>query len=384
MSETNSPSLFMKINKWLIIILIIAIVPLSFGAIYFHFLLADVTEKVELLKNVEINLHEVNEADDYMLTARRWVYEVNKIIVYYALILAFINGIYFLFNRQLKNFIRPAFLILIGGLVFLYHHTIFFDSKLKTFNDKNGVEWFYYGYQIDQHIGFQRNPLFVASQAIAYFDEYKETNDEVTLTYFRNCIDFLIEDRVIEGKATYYTGDFPLVAYDEPVGWKCGLTNSRVILAMMAAHEESGDSTYLDIAHSVLYPFTIPITEGGLNIKLSDKSWWFCEYPRPNGDSPMVLNGMLSILIAMHKYYDYSNDPLAIKLYEKGLVALKEKLPLFDDNGFSYYDLKKKSAGKSYHMIHLSLLKQIYAIEPDPLFEEYRIKWQAYATEQGW
>jgi len=104
MSETNSPSLFMKINKWLIIILIIAIVLLSFGAIYFHFLLADVTEKVELLKNVEIDLHEVNEADDYMLTARRWVYEVNKIIVYYALILAFINGIYFLFNRQLKNF----------------------------------------------------------------------------------------------------------------------------------------------------------------------------------------------------------------------------------------------------------------------------------------
>tara|TARA_Y100000385_G_scaffold233327_1_gene246116 strand:+ start:467 stop:709 length:243 start_codon:yes stop_codon:yes gene_type:complete len=73
-----------------------------------------------------------------------------------------------------------------------------------------------------------------------------------------------------------------------------------------------------------------------------------------------------------------------LELYEKGLVALKDNLARFDDNGFSFYDLKNKSAGKSYHMIHISLLKQLYAFEPDPLFETYRVKWQNYATEQDW
>lgn len=384
MDNSLDQSKFEIINKWLIRLLIAVLILLGFGAIYFHVLLAEVNEKVALLSNLEIDVQEVNAVDKQMLTVRQWVYEVNKLVVYYAIFLGLINGIYFLMKRTKKTFFRAALLFLVGFSVFGYHHTIFFNARQKTFNDKNGLEWFYYGYQINRHIGFQRNPLFVATQAIAYFEDYKETKDEQTLTYFHNCIDFLMEDREVVGKATYFTGDFYLVAYDEPVGWKCGLTNSRVIIAMMAAHEESGDSTYLDVAHSTLFPFTIPITKGGLTIKLSEESWWFCEYPKPNGDSPMVLNGMLSILIAMHKYYVYSGDELALNLYGKGIKALKENLAKFDNNGFSYYDLKKKPAGKSYHMIHISLLKQLYEFEPDPLFEEYRSKWQTYATEQGW
>ena len=307
--------------------------------------------------------------------------KISVVLVGFICLLGFIR---MLIISRYKNAKLTVIAFFIAAACFGYYHARFVHLRFDRIVDNKGLEWYYYGEREDSFIGYQRNPLFIASQAITYYDEFKETNDEETRTYFHNCINYLMEDKVVEGDATYFTGDFDLVAYDEPAGWKCGLTNSRVILAMMAAHEESGDTTYLEVAHSVLFPFTIPITKGGLVIKLSDKSWWFCEYPKPNGDSPMVLNGKLSILIAMHKYYEYSNDELAMELYEKGLVALKDNLARFDDNGFSFYDLKNKSAGKSYHMIHISLLKQLYAFEPDPLFETYRVKWQNYATEQDW
>jgi hypothetical protein len=192
-----------------------------------------------------------------------------------------------------------------------------------------------------------------------------------------------MDHRTIEGDATYYTCDFYLLAYDEQAPWRCGLANSRVILALKLAHEHTQDQKYLDAAQSSLYSFTIPVTEGGLTKKLSDDSWWYCEYPKRNNESPMVLNGMLSILIAMHKYHVYSEDPLAKELFDKGIVALKSKLPEFDNNGNSYYDLRKKPASKDYHKIHISLLNQLYEILPDEMFKSYSDKWQAYANENG-
>jgi D-glucuronyl C5-epimerase C-terminus len=45
-----------------------------------------------------------------------------------------------------------------------------------------------------------------------------------------------------------------------------------------------------------------------------------------------VLNGMMFAVLAIYDYYVCTGDPAARYFFDKGVVALRNDLPFYDDN----------------------------------------------------
>jgi hypothetical protein len=59
---------------------------------------------------------------------------------------------------------------------------------------------------------------------------------------------------------------------------------------------------------------------------------------------------MMAILRDLNRYYEYTHEPLAKFLFDKGILSLKENIHLYDINrepyqGYSFYDVLGKPAG---------------------------------------
>lgn len=372
-----------KVNKIVAAVFWSSLVPLS--VILFLTISAYLTaqEQLSLAQSFQLALSELNPFSQDFLDIRVYAAWGLRIAVLLAALSFLISMITYFQSREGKRIKRGVVVLLFGGGIFLFYHTGFRGLYLDTVMDDKGVEIYYYGYQKHHHVGFQRNPLFIASQAMNYHQDYKN-GEEPNLDRFDNTIDWLVENRVVDGEASYFLYDFEILDYQMKPPWKSGLANSRAILAFLEAHKVYGDQQYLDYAHSCVFPYTISVDDGGFLVELSDESYWYAEYPRMDGTTPMVLNGMMSILLAMEGYQKYAPNSLTEGLLKKGLKGLKEKLAEFDKDGASLYDLKGRDASKSYHILHISLLNQLYEVTGDEFFLKYHDKWRTYAVKQRW
>lgn len=126
---------------------------------------------------------------------------------------------------------------------------------------------------------------------------------------------------------------------------------------------------------------------------------WFEEYPTTPGT--FVLNGFIYSLIGL---YDATAIPElrdeARQLFDKGIDSLKIFLPLYDTGSGSTYDLRHlgvchhtndifffnlglKTAPNlarwDYHAVHIYLLKWLFNITGEKLFNDVAEQWIAYA-----
>lgn len=213
------------------------------------------------------------------------------------------------------------------------------------------------------------NPLFVARAAQEANLQRKLSGEDAD---FIKLTDWLL-DNVSETDSTALAiHDFAVPKYGQEAPWSSALTQSvaMLVLAERAAYQR--DLDIYSLASRALY--SLRPGAAGLSHAISDSSYWYMEYP---ADEPYyVLNGMLSVLLNLHKYHKLTNDPLALELYKKGLNAVRTKLPEFDYHGYSYYDLVGNKAGRAYHQYHIKSLNEILALENDPTLREYRDRWQ--------
>lgn len=368
-------------TRYLFLLCTVVIIISAIVVGYFQYLFNDMLHQVELLKAFEVELKEINAADHWFLDVRIVTSWCLKIVAYLSAATFLILSLYAILKKSGKSFGKAMVTLIIGAGFFTYYHTLFFDSKMESFVDNNGVLYFYYGYGHENraHIGFQRNPLFIASKALEYHADFKETGNEQSLMYFDNSKNWLVQHQTVEGNAIYFESDFPVLRYDIPAPFRCGLANSRVLKVFQVSHEVHQDSSMIELCRGILNSFAVNTAEGGTRVVLTDDAWWYCEYPKRDGSSPMVLNGMISILLALHEYHQYSQDSLAKELFDKGVNAVKLKLPEFDNNGNSFYDLQKLPASRDYHRLHIDLLQKLYDVSGEEIFIEYSRKWNELA-----
>ena len=88
-----------------------------------------------------------------------------------------------------------------------------------------------------------------------------------------------------------------------------------------------------------------------------------------NANLSRVLNGMLFATLGVYEYYKYTNDMDAKLIFDNGVNSVKEKLALYDNDGYSYYDILDTPADK-YHAIHVNLLNKLYGITDETLFKK--------------
>jgi hypothetical protein len=103
------------------------------------------------------------------------------------------------------------------------------------------------------------------------------------------------------------------------------------------------------------------------------------EYASNDKDAKIsrVSNGMIFTVLGIYDYYKYTNDADAKLLFDKGVNSLKKELPKYNDNGKFYYDLLGKPAG-TYHTTHVDLLKKLYDVTGESIFNDYHELWKNY------
>lgn len=213
------------------------------------------------------------------------------------------------------------------------------------------------------------NPLFVARAAQEANLQRKLSGDDAD---FIKLTDWLLDNVSETDSTALATYDFAIPKYGQKSPWSSALTQSVVMLVLADRAAYQRDLKIYAIASRALY--SLRPGAAGLTHAISDSSYWYMEYP---ADEPYyVLNGMLSVLLNLHKYHELTHDPLALDLYIKGLNAVRKKLPEFDYHGYSYYDLAKNKAGRNYHQYHIKSLNKLLEIENDPTLREYRDRWQ--------
>jgi hypothetical protein len=155
------------------------------------------------------------------------------------------------------------------------------------------------------------------------------------------------------------------------------MSQAQALQVLVRAYDISGQTKYINTAKELLNSFFVEVKSGGVTYKTPKNGWWF----EQNAGSPMqprILNGMIWTLLGIYDYYNHTKDPDSKYLFDQGLLALKINLPLYDNNGSSYYDILGTPAKLEYHKMHVILLEELYNITKEPIFKIYHDRWNSF------
>lgn len=233
----------------------------------------------------------------------------------------------------------------------------------------------YYYYNDSIWIGSHRNPVTIAHKAISYYNS--KENPEAK-TKFLNCADYLVKNTFDTLNYSLHPYNFPWPSYNLKPPWYSAMAEGLSLNVFAKAYKMTGDSIYINKGKRVLNAFLIPVSKGGITIKDDTNKWWYEEYAAKDVENPRVLNGMIYNLLGLHEYYKVTGNKLAINLYNKGFNAVAENLHKYDNNGWSYYNIKGKLASIYYHKDHINLLEKLYKIRDKKILLKYKQRWEAH------
>jgi hypothetical protein len=254
------------------------------------------------------------------------------------------------------------------------------DKSPRTLCNRNGIAYQDYGAEI----GIQLNPLRTASKALDYYMDYLESGNETARKLLLNVANWIVNNSKNYGNYSLLKYEFPYHDYKLEPGWHSAIAQGRAIEALISAHNITNDERYVDTAKMLLNSFFIEVKVGGVTHKSKDNGWWYEEYPSRNegAQNPRVLNGMMATLLSIHKYFEYTRDPDAKQLFDKGIIALENNLPQYDNNGYSYYDILGNDAKPNYHQLHIEYLGFLYDITGKPIFKKYHGMWAEWKEKE--
>ena len=267
-----------------------------------------------------------------------------------------------------------------GNYSLLYSYQAEFricDLKPPTLCDNDGIAYQYYG----KGIGIQPNPLRISAKTIEYHDSYLTSGNETIKKFLRNSADWLVNNAVHNDNYSILEYKFPFPRYNLEPGWHSAMAQARAIKALIKTHQVIGDLKYSDTAHRLLNSFFVEVKDGGITYKSPNKGWWYEEYAANKNNkmskAPWVLNGMMSALIDIFEYYNYTREPDAKYLFDQGILSLIINLPHYTFLGNrSYYDILGRPADPGYNTIHVKQLAILYNITGQTIFKKYHDLWR--------
>lgn len=182
---------------------------------------------------------------------------------------------------------------------------------------------------------------------------------------------------------TPYT--FSITAFGTPRGFVSGLAAASETCALFLAARACGRPDWEQAAYNLTYVFDQPVSRWGVRVPLA-KGVWFEEYAHPtrDGRTPLVLNGHLyacSWLYWYHKAGTFAPSATARLrgLYDAGMQAAADRLPLYDDPGvMSVYDLQLHGHNPAYHHAHVALLRWHATVTGNPVLTSWADRWASY------
>jgi heparosan-N-sulfate-glucuronate 5-epimerase len=247
--------------------------------------------------------------------------------------------------------------------------------KLKL--DSSGIPITDYGNVTGIYIGPQRNPITIAHKAIDYFNSFEKNKDTNSKQLFLNTANWFVGNTLPHGNYSILEYKFPWPQYQLKAPWQSGMAQAQALGILARAYNITHEIKYLNTSKMLLNSFFVEVKDGGVTYKSPTNGWWYEEYAADNHDRVIsrALNGMIFSVLGIYDYYKYTKDPEAKYLFDKGILALKNNLALYDNNGDSFYDILKTPANQNYHKTHVKLLQQLYDITGESTFEGYHDRW---------
>ena len=237
-------------------------------------------------------------------------------------------------------------------------------------NDSLGVPVVFY----EGDLGRQYNTVTVAEQALMWTDK----NDTIGRKNFFNCLNWLESNaKILNDSSIIYYANYNWPGYSMSAPWRSAMNQGRAMQAFIKAYDVTGDNSYLDLSRRAMNTLFTEVKNGGVTY-FDSTGYWYEEYADDNAPESRVLNGMIVVLEALSDFHKLTGDKDAGFLFAKGVDAVKNSLPLYDNNGHSNYDILGKPAKAWYHNFHIELLGFLYKETGDPIFNEYMQKWMAY------
>ncbi|MPZ07147.1 MAG: hypothetical protein GEU26_12175 [Nitrososphaeraceae archaeon] len=263
------------------------------------------------------------------------------------------------------------------------------DSTVRIIPDNSSIPFVDYGYHAETYIGRQRNPVSIAHSALEHHESYNRSHDNVYLQKFLNNSDWLVENTVSHGNYSLFEYQFPWPRYDLLPPWHSGMAQALALEALIKAYDVTNDKRYLNTSKQLLNAFFIEVKDGGVTYKTPNDGWWYEEYAKPGAIESRVLNGHTFALLGIHKYYEYTQDPVAKYLFNQGILTLKKNLPSYEftlgGGQYSTYDIlnNEVAAPIFYHIAQTSHLGQLYEITGEEIFKTYHDKWTYFSLPEG-
>lgn len=244
-------------------------------------------------------------------------------------------------------------------------------------------------------VGKQYNPLFIANDALTYYEAYHNVpkgyiaHPEFKKAFF-NVVDWLKQHGIHNEKGFLIPYMYDVHEYNAP--WFSGITQARVAKVFMQAYMWSGEQEYKTLAKDTLKPIGLSLEERGFSYIENDLVF-FEEYPVRNQEIKPnhVLNAHMSILLDTIYINKTMQDQEISELIDLGVYTLKQVLSIYEVPAKMGYagDLIPGSnimdgeaygvnGYLSYDLIHMKYLSELYRETKEPIFNEYFFRY--YAT----
>lgn len=161
--------------------------------------------------------------------------------------------------------------------------------------------------------------------------------------------------------------------------WESGMAQGSVMELFTELYRRTGDVLWKNRASDVFRSFQVSMDAGGARLPDTSAGYWWEEYhPRV-----MVWNGSVKALITLGDFAQTMGDTLALRMYSRGLDALKYYTPRYDLGYWTYYSLTGYLATRGYHAYHVELLDALYTQNGDIWFKDLADRWRAYVPPPG-
>ena len=156
---------------------------------------------------------------------------------------------------------------------------------------------------------------------------------------------------------------------------------SIILSAFIRAYLLTKNNEYVVFADKVYNSYSLELVDK-YGFKVEDKyGLWFEE----SMISPPthILNGFVYAIFGLCDYFKLSRDISVQTIIGRCFKTLENTLPSYDMSYWSYYDLTGTIASYSYHnKMHVPILKALYELTEEQIFNEYAIKWERYSQSK--
>lgn len=246
--------------------------------------------------------------------------------------------------------------------------------------DRHGIP------MLDYHgtIGLQYNPIAIAQYGLAHYNLWFRTEDLGRKSRFMRAADWLV--------GNLETNPFGVAVWNHDFDWDyrtrllapwySGLAQGQGISLLVRAHEATGDERYLSAAQDAFESFSRTVDEGGVTCVDDEGFTWFEEYPV--SPPTHVLNGFIWASWGVYDYFLATRDETAESLFREAIRTLEAKLPDYDTGYWSLYEQSgtrlEMLASLFYHSLHVVQLEILHRLTGEPVFLQYKDRWQNYAN----